>query len=181
MIISTEMFQRVLVHTTKTIVMWKLIDNAKKTKKTPQRCHQWSRICLPFRSSPPVFSGVCVTQSLVLCVCFVDRCLSICAFFFGHCTCVVCSSSIYWFWLPLWYLQSLLTLYFVTFRENKNLNLRALDPLKGWQVPENALFLLPLRFSLLRQHSDGAQSPETLHWKHNETFSWLEKSFPAKL
>jgi hypothetical protein len=27
-------------------------------------------------SSPPVFSGVRVTQSLVLCVCFVDRCLS---------------------------------------------------------------------------------------------------------
>jgi len=30
-------------------------------------------------SSPPVFSGVRVTRSLVLCVCFVDRCLS---FFF---------------------------------------------------------------------------------------------------
>ena len=26
-------------------------------------------------SSPPVFSGVHVTRSLVLCVCFVDRCL----------------------------------------------------------------------------------------------------------
>ena len=30
-------------------------------------------------SSPPIFSGVHVTRSLVLCVCFVDRCLS---FFF---------------------------------------------------------------------------------------------------
>jgi hypothetical protein len=39
-------------------------------------------------------------------VCFVDRCLSSCAFSFGHC--VVCSSSIYGFWLPLWYLQALL-------------------------------------------------------------------------
>ena len=28
------------------------------------------------QSSPPVFSGVRVTQSLVLCVCFVDCCLS---------------------------------------------------------------------------------------------------------
>ena len=28
-----------------------------------------------------VFSGVRVTQSLVLCVCFVDRCLSFCTFF----------------------------------------------------------------------------------------------------
>ena len=58
-------------------------------------------------SSPPVFSGVCVTQSLVLCVCFVDRCLSFCMVSFGHC--VVCPSSIYGFWLPLWYFQTLLT------------------------------------------------------------------------
>ena len=48
-------------------------------------------------SSPPVFSGVRVTQSLVLCVCFVDRCLSVCTFFsFGHC--VVWPSSIYGFY-----------------------------------------------------------------------------------
>ena len=84
--------------------------------------------------SSPVFSGVHVTRSLVLCVCFVDRCLSICTFSFGHCVvcyskygfcvcfvdrclsfcpvsfghCVVCSSSIFGFWLPLWYLQTLL-------------------------------------------------------------------------
>ena len=31
-------------------------------------------------SSPPVFSGACVTQSLVLCVCFLDHCLSFCPF-----------------------------------------------------------------------------------------------------
>jgi len=47
--------------------------------------------------SPPVFSGVRVTRSLVLYVCFVYRCLSFCTFSFGHC--VVCSSSIYGFWL----------------------------------------------------------------------------------
>ena len=58
-------------------------------------------------SSPPVFSGVRVTRSLVLYVCFVDRCLSFCTLSFGHC--VVCSSSIYGFWLPLWYLQTLLS------------------------------------------------------------------------
>ena len=34
-----------------------------------------------------------------------DRCLFFCTFYFGHC--VVCS-SIYGFWLPLWYLQTLL-------------------------------------------------------------------------
>jgi len=55
--------------------------------------------------SPPVFSGVRVTRSLVLCVCFVNRSLSFCTFSFDHC--VVCS-SIYRFWLLLWYLQTLL-------------------------------------------------------------------------
>ena len=59
-----------------------------------------------YLSSPPVFCGVRVTRSLVLYVCFVDQCLSFCTFSFGHC--VDCSSSIYGFWLPLWYLHTLL-------------------------------------------------------------------------
>jgi hypothetical protein len=46
-------------------------------------------------SPPPDFSRVRVTRSLVLYICFVDRCLSFCTFSFGHC--VVCSSSIYGF------------------------------------------------------------------------------------
>ena len=50
-------------------------------------------------SSPPFFCGVCVTQSLALCVGFVDHCP------FGHW--VVCP-SIYGFWFTLWYLQILL-------------------------------------------------------------------------
>jgi len=58
------------------------------------------------KSSLPVFSGVRVTRSLVLYVCFVDRCLFFCTFSFGHC--VVCSPSIDGFWLTLWYLQTLL-------------------------------------------------------------------------
>jgi hypothetical protein len=45
--------------------------------------------------SPLVFSEVPVTRSLVLYVCFVDRCLSFCTFSFDHC--VVSSSSIYGF------------------------------------------------------------------------------------
>jgi hypothetical protein len=61
----------------------------------------------------PFFSGVCVTRSLVLSVCFVDRCLSFCTFSFDHC--VVYSSSIYRFWLPLWYLQTLLVLLYFFF------------------------------------------------------------------
>jgi hypothetical protein len=58
-------------------------------------------------SSPPVLSGVSVTRSSVLFVCFVVRCLSFCPFSLGHC--VVSFSSIYGFWLPFWYLQTLLS------------------------------------------------------------------------
>ena len=39
-------------------------------------------------SSPSVFSGVRVTRSLVLYVCFVDRCLFFYTFSFGHCGCL---------------------------------------------------------------------------------------------
>jgi len=46
-------------------------------------------------SSPPGFNGVRVTRSLVLCVCFEDRCLFFCTFSFDHC--VFCSSLIYGF------------------------------------------------------------------------------------
>ena len=41
------------------------------------------------------FNGVRVIRSLVLFVCFVDRCLSFSTFSFDHC--VVCSSSTYGF------------------------------------------------------------------------------------
>jgi len=61
----------------------------------------------------PGFSGVRVTRALVLCVCFVDRCLSFNTFAFGHF--VVCSSSLYKFWLPLWFLQTRLIVLFVYF------------------------------------------------------------------
>jgi hypothetical protein len=54
-------------------------------------------------SSLPDFGGVRVTRSLVLYVYFEDRCLSFCTFSIGYC--VVCSSLINGFWLPLWYLQ----------------------------------------------------------------------------
>jgi hypothetical protein len=50
-------------------------------------------ITKPYGECHALFSGVRVTRSLVLGVCFVDRCLSFCTFSFGHC--VVCSSSIY--------------------------------------------------------------------------------------
>jgi hypothetical protein len=57
-------------------------------------------------SSPPVFSGVRVTRSLVWYIYIVDPLFVFLNFSFVHC--VVCSSSIYRLWLPLWYLQTLL-------------------------------------------------------------------------
>jgi hypothetical protein len=96
----------------------------------------WRMNCLPFRSTwvHHSFSGIRVTRSLVLYVCFVDRCLSFLTFSFGHN--VVCSSSICGFWLPLWHLQTLLTriwkvsCFIVTCRESH----------KFWFVPELRCF-----------------------------------------
>ena len=57
----------------------------------------------------PVFSGISATRSSVLCVCFIERCLFFCPFSFGHC--FVSPSSIYGFWLPLWYFQTILSVF----------------------------------------------------------------------
>ena len=72
-------------------------------------------------AASPGFSRFRVTQFLALFVCFVDRCLSFCTFSFGHC--VVRSSLMYGFWLPLWYLHTLLPqgiIFFLFAYENKN-------------------------------------------------------------
>jgi Flp pilus assembly protein TadB len=53
-------------------------------------------------SSPPVFSAVRVTRSLVLCVCFVDY-----PFVLFLLVLVSVLSLVYGFCLPLWYLQTL--------------------------------------------------------------------------
>ena len=57
-------------------------------------------------SSPPGFGGVDVIQSLVLCVMFSRSFFVPLSFSFNHC--VACRSLIYGFWLPLWYLPTLL-------------------------------------------------------------------------
>jgi hypothetical protein len=46
-------------------------------------------------SSPPVFIGFRVSRSLVLCVCFVDRCLSFCTFLFATVLSVLLRDSDY--------------------------------------------------------------------------------------
>ena len=52
-------------------------------------------------------SEVRVTRYLVLWIYYVDQCFSFCTFSVGHC--VGCHSSIYGFWLPLSYRQTLTT------------------------------------------------------------------------
>ena len=66
--------------------------------------------------SPPVFSGVRVTRSLVLCVCFVDCCLS--SFFWSLC----CLS-----FLDLWLLTTLpVSSNLLEYRKNVNRNINIL-------------------------------------------------------
>jgi hypothetical protein len=78
---------------------WLLHDINKKINTTDATSGAGTAYLPEHLSSSPVFSGVRVTRSLVLYVCFVDRFLSFCTFSFG--LCVVCSSSIYGFWLPV--------------------------------------------------------------------------------
>jgi hypothetical protein len=84
--------------------------------------------------NPVVFSGVRVTRSLVLCVCFVDLCLSFCTFSFGHC--VVCSWSIYGLWLPLWFLQTLLLIIIPwwSFEHKKTMTIGIGYPVLAWHM-----------------------------------------------
>jgi hypothetical protein len=95
-------------------------------------------------NSPPIFSGVRITRSLVLCVYFVDRCLSYCYISFGHC--VVSSSSIYGFWLSLWYLQTLVKK--VT-RRVSHVVQQLLTLAEHWRWPHVLVGLCCLIFSFL--------------------------------
>jgi hypothetical protein len=64
---------------------------------------------------------------------FVGRCLSFCTFSYGHC--VVCSSSIYGFWLPLWYLQTLLirSLLYVKLKIRKSTKMSKIFFINVWR------------------------------------------------
>jgi hypothetical protein len=79
-----------------------------------------------YLSIPPNFSEVRVTRSLVLCVCVVA---------FGYC--VVCSSSIYGFWLPLWYLQTLLTKHLHNKYKHNHIHI-----CRAWTIISNIWFLI---------------------------------------
>ena len=75
-----------------------------------------------------------MASCLILCICFVDRCLSFYAFSFGHC--VVCSSSIYGFWLPLCYLQTRLTYFWLIKWKTKNYHPVELFPKSNRKIVE---------------------------------------------
>ena len=129
-------------------------------------------------SSPLVFSEVRVTQSLVLCVCFVHRCLY---FSFGHC--VVCSSSIYGFWSPLWYLQTLFSLchlqwtfhIFIFFYHLIEINL--FSPWYSWTISNLALNNNHSLTHLLLRYVDQVFYKKKLcvffHDPVSGTFTWI--------
>ena len=105
-------------------------------------------LILEHLSSSPVFSGVNVTRSLVLCVCFVAHCLSFCPnFSFDHC--VVCPSSIYRFWLTLWYLQTLLWFFFFFYSLNEDrVSYHNLPTFKSCHVSECLPYHITCRYNL---------------------------------
>jgi hypothetical protein len=81
------------------VVLWCMIDYSlyfifsgmnHVLKKWYINIHDITKISLNYilpehLSSPLVCNGIRVIRSLVLCVCFVDRCLFFCPFSFGHC------------------------------------------------------------------------------------------------
>jgi hypothetical protein len=90
----------------------------------------------------------CLPMSSFLCsiFTFVDHCLS-CSHFFSFDYCIVCPSSIYDFWLPLWYFQTGITLFLVLEYTicitGKNLGKRRnMDMLKNI-IAENNMFFVP--------------------------------------
>ena len=74
----------------------------------------WSKKCLPFRNTrirPWFFVISCYSIFSFMCI-FCRSLFFLLSFSFIHCA--VCPSSIYDFWLPLWYLQTpLMTTYMV--------------------------------------------------------------------
>jgi hypothetical protein len=73
----------------------------------------WPLCCLIFYLRlliAPLVSSNCSCYSIFSFICMFCRSLFVLLYFsFGHC--VVCSSSIYGFWLLLWYLQTFLTIF----------------------------------------------------------------------
>ena len=70
-------------HQILTVVLWQILDKIFEQCIRRVPLVEQELLTLPEHlRSPQVFSGVPVTRSLVLYVCFVGRCLSFCTFFF---------------------------------------------------------------------------------------------------
>ena len=82
---TTEMFQFVVITNPmlSSFMTYHRVCNKRNT--TVATCEERISYSSGTPKFTPSFSGVRVTRSLVLCVCFVDRCLSFCTFSFGHC------------------------------------------------------------------------------------------------
>jgi hypothetical protein len=93
-------------------------------------------LTLPENLSPwLVFSGVCVTRIF----CF--RCMFCRSLFvlFLLAIFVVGPSPIYWFWLHLWYLQTLLIAYFL-FSNNSIYSRKSFK--KSWKIPKEGVIII---------------------------------------
>ena len=97
-----------------------------KSNTTAATCGIWHAYHSGAPPSPPVFSGICVTRSLLCRSLFVHLYF----FHFGHY--IVCQSSNYAFWLLCWYLQALLDPFYV-----KNSNSRTIT----WCMYLKGIFL----------------------------------------
>ena len=119
----------------------------------------WSCFTLPEHPSlPPIFSGVRVTRSLLIYVCFGYRCLSFCTFSFGHCVLLfffdiwilVAPFGIFKLFLPFYHAhfpelfechKNFLPLYHAHFPElfecHNNLYLPTKQQLKIWNIKTN--------------------------------------------
>jgi hypothetical protein len=100
MVNNSTLINRISIQLAPQIIEHKKTKNISRSRERGNRLIGFQPLLtLPEHlSSPPVFSGVRVTQSLVVYVCFLDRCLSFCTFYFGHC---VACSSIYGFYSDL--------------------------------------------------------------------------------
>jgi len=94
---NTTLMEQLKHQSVRTVRNKKTNTNLSEQFKTQNKTYNRVETVYPFRAPEfiPCFSWVRVTRSLVLYVCFVDRCLSFCTFSFGHC--VFCSFSIYGF------------------------------------------------------------------------------------
>jgi hypothetical protein len=90
---------------------WRITGCVTSVKRQVPHVEQEVLILQDHMTSSPVFIGVRVDWSLVFYVLFCRSLFVLLSF--DHC--IVCTSSIYGFWLSLWYLQAILCMYFETF------------------------------------------------------------------